>query len=139
MEEIISFKKIFFLNKNKIIALKEIFKSVESLNGEFCLQPYTCCLLIILFPPVWIQCGSGSTTLNIKIANITVLRSRSRWSRNYLRPGAGAGIIFLINISCSQFGGCLDVENPTFLWYHCYSTVISGNIWQELELEPEPK
>ena len=27
-----------------------------------------------------------------------VLRSRSRWSRNYLGPGAGAEIKFLINI-----------------------------------------
>ena len=35
----------------------------------------------------------------------SVLRSRSR-SQNYLRPGAGAEIIFLINISYSQFGGC---------------------------------
>ena len=24
-----------------------------------------------------------------------------------------------------------------FLWYYCYSTVLSGKIW--LELEPEPK
>ena len=28
-----------------------------------------------------------------------VLPSRSRWSRNYLRPGAGAEIISIINIS----------------------------------------
>ena len=47
---------------------------------------------------------------------IPVLRSRSRsrsrswWSRNYLRPGAGAEIVFLINIYCSQFGGCWDEE-----------------------------
>ena len=34
---------------------------------------------------------------------VAELRSRSRWSRNYLRPGAGAEIIFLINIYCSQF------------------------------------
>ena len=38
-------------------------------------------------------------------------RSRSRWSRNYLRPGAGAEMIFLINIYCSQFGRCKDEEN----------------------------
>ena len=38
----------------------------------------------------------------------TVLRSRSRWSQNYLRSGAGAEIIFLINIYSSQFGGYLD-------------------------------
>ena len=37
----------------------------------------------------------------------SVLRSRSLWSRNYLRPGAGAGagIIFLINIYYSKFDG----------------------------------
>ena len=35
----------------------------------------------------------------------SVLRSRSRWNRNYLRPGAGAEIVFLINIYFSQFGG----------------------------------
>ena len=33
-------------------------------------------------------------------------QSRSRWSRNYLRPEARTEIIFLINIYCSQFGGC---------------------------------
>ena len=33
---------------------------------------------------------------------------RSRWSRNYL--GAGAEIKFLINMFCSQFGGCYDEE-----------------------------
>ena len=37
-------------------------------------------------------------------------RSRSRWSRNYLRPGAvtgaGAEMIFLIKMYCSQFGEC---------------------------------
>ena len=37
---------------------------------------------------------------------IPVLRSRSRWSRNSLRPGAGAEMIFLINIYRIQFGGC---------------------------------
>ena len=33
---------------------------------------------------------------------------RAEWSCNYLRPGAGDKIIFLINtgIYCSQFGGC---------------------------------
>ena len=30
-----------------------------------------------------------------------VLRSRSRWSRNYLGPGARAEIKFLINMFCS--------------------------------------
>ena len=35
-----------------------------------------------------------------------VLVLRSRWSQNYLRPGAGAEIIFLLNIYCIQFGGC---------------------------------
>ena len=34
----------------------------------------------------------------------------SRWSRNYLGPGAGAEIKFLINIFCSQFGGCYDED-----------------------------
>ena len=35
-----------------------------------------------------------------------------------------------------------DEENliyTYFLWYNCYSTFISGNIWLELELEPEPE
>ena len=37
-----------------------------------------------------------------------VLSSWSRWSGNYdyLRPGAGAEIIFLINMYCNQFGEC---------------------------------
>ena len=39
-----------------------------------------------------------TNTKNVRFK--TVLRSRSR---NYLRPRAGAGIIFLINIYCSQF------------------------------------
>ena len=35
---------------------------------------------------------------------------RSRWSRNYLRPGAGVGAetIFLIKIYCSQFSSTLE-------------------------------
>ena len=37
---------------------------------------------------------------------------RSRWSRSYLRPGAGAEIIFIMNtgtgIYYRQFGGCQD-------------------------------
>ena len=37
---------------------------------------------------------------------LSVLRSRSRWSWNYLEPVAGAEINFLINIFCIQFGGC---------------------------------
>ena len=49
---------------------------------------------------------------NISVADPTqyqaVLRSRSRWSRNYLGPGAE--IKFLINIFCSQFGGCYDED-----------------------------
>ena len=58
----------------------------------------------------------------------SVLRSRSRWSRNYLRSGAGGGgaeIIFLINVYCGQFGGCWDKEKQIstsietyFLWYN---------------------
>ena len=39
-----------------------------------------------------------------------VLRSRSRWSRNYLGPGPGAEIKFLINIFCSQLRGCYDED-----------------------------
>ena len=40
------------------------------------------------------------------IQKLSVLRSRSRWRRNYLIPEAGAEIISLINIFCRQFGGC---------------------------------
>ena len=58
----------------------------------------------------------------------SMLRSRSRWSRNYLRPGAGSGagakIIFLINI----------YSTPLVLYYF-YRTVLRGNIWLEMELE----
>ena len=46
----------------------------------------------------------------VKYLSNTVLRSRSRWSRNYLGPGAGAKIKFLINIFCSKFGGCYDED-----------------------------
>ena len=55
-----------------------------------------------------------------------------------MRPGAGAGaeMIFLINIYSSQFGGCKD-EETYFIWYYCYSTLLRCNIWQDLELAPE--
>ena len=45
------------------------------------------------------------TILNLSKVKLflSVLRSRSR---NYLGPGAGAEIQFLINIFCCQFGGC---------------------------------
>ena len=39
-----------------------------------------------------------------------MLRRRSLWSQNSLGPGAGAEIKFLINIFCSQFGGCYDED-----------------------------
>ena len=42
----------------------------------------------------------------ISLEACTFLVLRRRWSRNYLRPGAGAEIIFLINVYCRQFGGC---------------------------------
>ena len=51
------------------------------------------------------KAGGFSITLFISVL-------QSRWSQNYLRPGAraraiaGVEIIFLINIFCSQFGGC---------------------------------
>ena len=54
-------------------------------------------------------------------------------------------MIFLINIYCSQFRGCQDGEKPSlmqissFLQYYCYSTLLSGNIWQKLEPESKPK
>ena len=54
---------------------------------------------------------------------LSVLRSRSRWSRNYLRPGAGAEIIHLINISYSQFGGYYDKKKPP-LRQISYSTTV---------------
>ena len=49
--------------------------------------------------------GSVFATLGTR-AFYPVLQSRSQWIRNYLGPGAGAGIKFLINMFCSQFGGC---------------------------------
>ena len=49
--------------------------------------------------------------------------------------GAGAKIISIINIFCSQFGGC----SITVVWYFYHRTVLSGNIWLERELETEPK
>ena len=48
-----------------------------------------------------------------------MLRSRSRWIRNYLRPGAGAEIKFLVNIFYSQFGGCYD-ENKLISIFYLY-------------------
>ena len=39
---------------------------------------------------------------------------RSRWSRYYLRPGAGAKIIFLINIYCSQFNQANTVKKSFY-------------------------
>ena len=47
---------------------------------------------------------------NVQYTKIPVMRSRSRWSRNYLGPGAGVEIKFLINIFCSQFGGCYNED-----------------------------
>ena len=41
---------------------------------------------------------SGVFWIQIQGLKKAALRSRSRWSRNYLRPGAGVDIIFLINI-----------------------------------------
>ena len=38
-----------------------------------------------------------------------------------MRPGAGAEIVFLINIYCSQFGGCWD-EEKTPLRHISYGT-----------------
>ena len=71
---------------------------------------------------------------------------------NYLRPGAGAELIFLINIYCSQFGGCQDEEKPPLrqIYYGTTTVIVQflrGNIWPELEPEtklwtkvvPEPK
>ena len=73
-------------------------------------------MLFLLIKLVYISSGDrSSVTFLICLA---VLRSRNRnrsqWSRNYLRPGTGAGaeIIFLTNIYCSQFGGCKDEEKP---------------------------
>ena len=45
------------------MALGEIFSQLKLRLLNFCLQSCTCCLLFILFLPVWIQFGSGSTTL----------------------------------------------------------------------------
>ena len=28
---------------------------------------------------------------------------------------------------------------PPLVWYYCYRTVLSGNMWLELELELEPE
>ena len=78
----------------------------------------------------------------------TVLRSRSRWSRNYLRPGAGAWaqIIFLLNIFLVSFEDARMKKNlhwdiflmvPVSILLFLYS--LRGNIWQELEPEPKPE
>ena len=57
-------------------------------------------------------------------------------------PGAGTEIKFLINMFCSQFGGCYDEDKlistsiSIVLYYrYCFRTVKSANIWAE----PEPK
>ena len=46
---------------------------------------------------------------------------REPWSRNYLRPGAGAEIIFLINIFYPQFGLDAGMKKNLlkdyFVWY----------------------
>ena len=43
-----------------------------------------------------------------------MLQSGSRWSRNYLGPGAGTGAETLLKkkIYSSQFGECSDEEKP---------------------------
>ena len=58
--------------------------------------------------------GKTNTVIAVQNRAISVLWSRSRWSRNYLGPGAGAGIKFVINIFCSQFGGCYDEDKLIF-------------------------
>ena len=82
------------------------------------------------------------TSLNI-LSFHSVLRSRSRWSRNYLRPGAGAEITgtlkkYLLQSVWRMLGW--RKTNFYLHWYgryYCYRTVLSGNIWQYLD--PEPK
>ena len=53
--------------------------------------------------------------LSLALSRIKFPVSRSLWSRNYLRSGAGAEIIFLINIYCSQFGAVLRSRSRYFL------------------------
>ena len=69
-------------------------------------------------------------------------------SRNYLRTGARAKVIFFnkIGIYCSQFGleddrmkKNLHLDIFLILLLLPYSTALSGNLWQELDLEPEPQ
>ena len=51
-----------------------------------------------------------------------------------MRSGAGAEIIVLTNIYCSQFGfgGCQDEENTNFYlhWYGTATAVIDSFKWQ---------
>ena len=49
---------------------------------------------------------SRSSVTSTPPSNFTGIHAvlQSRWSRNYLRPGAGAENVFSINIYCSQFG-----------------------------------
>ena len=76
---------------------------------------------------------------------IAVLRCRSWWIRNYLRPGAGALMI------CSQFGGCQDEEKPIST-SNCMVLLLQIRQWQYMtgagagdgaekgtKVEPEPK
>ena len=70
-----------------------------------------------------VKITTGTNTKNVRFK--TVLCSRSR---NYLRPRAGAEIIFLINTyllqSVLKMLGCRKTSIATyFLWYYCYSTV----------------
>ena len=51
----------------------------------------------------------GLAASSVRYRYVAVLRSRSHWSRNYSTSGAGAEMIFLINIFCSQFWGMLGL------------------------------
>ena len=41
--------------------------------------------------------------------------------------------------TAQKSGSSATLVSTYFLWYYCYNTVLSGNIWQELEPKPKIK
>ena len=56
-----------------------------------------------LTPPFW---RASAAYRKADASKKPVLRTGAGGADIILRPGAGAEIIFIINIFCNQFGGC---------------------------------
>ena len=72
---------------------------------------------------------SGTSTGMFQYKSLLRSLNRSWWSRNYIETWSRSRNIFIINIFCSQFEGCLDEEK-------LISTSVSDP--DSLNLDPDP-